>query len=77
MVVIRRQAGDRLEDRMEELGEALGADIWYPADQAMVEVTADGQLLAVPAGGGDPAADLWQTYESRSLREPSGVGVPT
>jgi hypothetical protein len=24
--------------------------------------------VAVPAGGGEPSADLWQTHESRSLR---------
>ena len=75
IAITRRRAGDRLEEGMEELGEAVGADVWYPAAGADLRLTPERQLQTVPVGGGEPA-DLWEVHVSRSLREQSGVEVP-
>jgi ribosomal-protein-alanine N-acetyltransferase len=75
MVVTQRREGDGLDKRLEALGEAVGADIWYPAPGAVLEFGADYLLRAVRADDGEPA-DLWLRHESQSLRESSGIEVP-
>ena len=75
VVVARRREGDGLEALLAELGEAVGADIWYPGDGAALRLTPEGRRRPCLAGGGAPA-DLWRRHESRSLRESSGIRVP-
>ena len=73
VVVTRRQAGDGLEQLVEDLSDELGADIWYPSAEARLEATS-GYLLRTVAASGEPA-DLWARQESRSPRD-SGINVP-
>ena len=63
-VVTQRRARDDLESRLEQLGAALGTDIWYPSAGARLEL--NGSVLKTVDAEGE-VADLWQLRWSESL----------